>query len=363
MALNTLPVLTAPTAGPNSYVRRLDAAWQAHLAPRAVDAPTVISLFAGCGGSSLGYSMAGYRELLAVEWDDNAVATFRLNFPDVPVYHGDIAALSVADVLVQTGLQVGELDVLDGSPPCQGFSTAGKRQLDDSRNGLFREYVRLLEGLQPRAFVMENVSGMIKGKMRLVFADMLRALKGAGYQVSARLLNAMYFGVPQSRERMIFVGVRADLGIVPSHPSAQTLPTTVGTAWAEMPPIPPVELQYAYRAIDSRQASIAPVLARARPGVQLSTIERRGYFWNWVRLAWNRPSPTVPKDDINLCHPSEQRIVTPTECKRLTSFPDAFALLGEPKAQRARIGNSVPPLFMRAIAAHVRQAILCPEAS
>ena len=159
--------------------------------------------------------MAGYRELLAVEWDDNAVETFHLNFPDVPVYHGDIAKLSVEECMRLAGLTgPGELDVLDGSPPCQGFSTAGKRDFGDDRNQLFREYVRLLRGLRPKVFVMENVSGMVKGIMKLIFADIMRELKASGYIVSARLLNAMYFNVPQSRERMIFIGVRDDLGIV-----------------------------------------------------------------------------------------------------------------------------------------------------
>lgn len=157
--------------------------------------------------------MAGFRELLAVEWDDNAVQTFKLNFPDVPVYHGDISKLSVEEALRLSGLKVGELDVLDGSPPCQGFSTAGKREFGDSRNQLFREYVRLLRGLRPKVCVMENVSGMVKGKMKLIFAEVLRELKASGYRVKARLLNAMYFGVPQSRERMIFVGVRGDLTV------------------------------------------------------------------------------------------------------------------------------------------------------
>jgi len=193
------------------YPAHLRACWQEHLKAREPDAPTVISLFAGCGGSSLGYSMAGYRELLAVEWDDHAVETFKLNFPDVPVWHGDIAELSVEECLRITGLKPGELDVLDGSPPCQGFSTAGKRKMDDGRNQLFREYVRLLRGLQPKVLVMENVSGMVKGKMKLIFAEIMRELKASGYQVSARLMNAMYFGVPQSRERMIFIGVREDI--------------------------------------------------------------------------------------------------------------------------------------------------------
>ena len=107
----------------------LNEAWAQHLAPRQAHAPTVISTFAGGGGSSLGYSMAGFRELLAVEWEQNAVDTFRLNFPEVPVYHGDIAKLPVNEVFMLTGLKEGELDVFDGSPPCQGFSTAGKRFL------------------------------------------------------------------------------------------------------------------------------------------------------------------------------------------------------------------------------------------
>ena len=155
--------------------------------------------------------MAGYRELLAVEWDDHAVETFRLNFPDIPVWHGDIAQLSVEECLRIAGLRPGELDVLDGSPPCQGFSTAGKRKMEDGRNQLFREYVRLLRGLRSKVLVMENVSGMVKGKMKLIFAEVIRELKFSGYHVEARLMNAMYFGVPQSRQRMIFIGVREDL--------------------------------------------------------------------------------------------------------------------------------------------------------
>ena len=107
------------------YPAHPEACWQEHLKPKAKDAPTVISLFAGCGGSSLGYSMAGYRKLLAVEWDDHSVETFRLNSPDVPVYHCNIAGLTVGGCMEMAGLSgPGELDVLDGSPPCQEFSTA-----------------------------------------------------------------------------------------------------------------------------------------------------------------------------------------------------------------------------------------------
>jgi site-specific DNA-cytosine methylase len=173
---------------------------------------TYISLFAGCGGSSLGYKWAGGHGLAAVEFNANAAETYRLNFPETLMIERDIATVTARELMELTDLRVGELDVLDGSPPCQGFSTAGKRQLDDPRNTLFREYVRLVEGLQPKVFVMENVSGMVKGKMKLVFRTIMETLKATGYTVRCQLLNAMYYGVPQSRERLIWIGVRPDIG-------------------------------------------------------------------------------------------------------------------------------------------------------
>lgn len=334
----------------SGYVERLNAAWLDHLAPRDLNAPTVISTFAGCGGSSLGYSMAGYRELLAVEWDQNAVDTFRLNFPEVPVYHGDIAKLSVDQCLEMTGLRPGELDVFDGSPPCQGFSTAGKRQIDDPRNQLFREYVRLLRGLQPKAFVMENVSGMVKGKMKLVFVEILRELKASGYRVSARLLNAMYFHVPQSRQRMIFIGVREDLGIEPSHPGAAVKPLTVRDALHGLSDAPQerVDLKPHHKTYQQMQT----VPAGSRDPLHHSH----------HRLAWGVTAPTIDRGGgagaYHIWHPSEHRPVTVSEIKRVASFPDGFQFAGKVADAFERIGNSVPPLFLRAIAEHIKTEIL-----
>jgi len=332
----------------SGYVERLNAAWLDHLAPRALDAPTVISTFAGCGGSSLGYSMAGFRELLAVEWDQNAVDTFRLNFPEVPVYHGDIAQLSVAECLSMTGLQPGDLDVFDGSPPCQGFSTAGKRQIDDPRNGLFREYVRLLRGLQPKAFVMENVSGMVKGKMKLVFVEILKELKASGYRVSARLLNAMYFHVPQSRQRMIFIGVRENLGIEPSHPVAGSVP---------------VALREAIDCVSDRKQEPA---ALTDMKIQRWNETKRGDAhkerFSTLRLSWTKPAPTILKTPGSggHFHPDDPRLLNIGELQRIASFPDAYSFQGDWMTAVNRIGNSVPPLFMRAIAEHIRAHILTP---
>lgn len=330
----------------NEYLTILEAAWQEHLQPRGENAPTVLSTFAGCGGSSLGYSMAGFRELLAVEWDDNAVETFKLNFPDVPVYHGDICKLTVEQVLQMTGLQPGELDVFDGSPPCQGFSTAGKRVMDDPRNQLFREYVRLLRGLRPKVFVMENVSGMVKGKMKLIFAEILRELKASGYKVSARLLNAMYFNVPQSRQRMIFIGIREDLGIEPSHPKAERAPFG-----------PSIEVDYSpslvlpdekFRKIDEHKRRQAA----------------RGNGFSWQEVTDNKPSLAIVKNmmivgaNTRLVKCAEGwRYLTNNEIKQIGGYPYSFEFTSRDDMIE-RIGNSVPPLFMRSIARHIRREIL-----
>lgn len=313
-----------------SYADVLDAAWQEHLAARAPDAPTVVSTFAGCGGSSLGYSMAGFRELLAVEWDENAVATFKLNFPGVPVYHGDICKLTVEECLRLAGLTgPRKLDVLDGSPPCQGFSVTGKRDLGDDRNQLFREFVRLLRGLQPKVFVMENVAGLVKGKMRLMFAEIMRELKASGYTVSARLLNAMYFDVPQSRERLIFIGTRSDLAIKPSHPQATSNPRCALCSLGDM--------------TDNHNPY----------GPRNFSMARR-------HLEHHKPSPTLTKSAVpgaDMPFAGNERIAD-KRAALLSSFPQAFKFAGDWRDAINRIGNSVPPLFMRSIARHVRTELL-----
>src|SRR3990167_2625313 len=188
-----MPEVRKPLSKIDNYLELLESCWQEHLLPRQENAPTAISLFAGCGGSSLGYSIAGFRELLAVEWDRNAIDTFHLNFPDIEIYTGDICSLTVDKILRITGLKPGELDILDGSPPCQGFSTAGKRQMTDSRNQLFKSFVSLINGLQPKVFVMENVQGQIKGDMKGIFKEIITSLRELNYKVKVKLMNSKYY--------------------------------------------------------------------------------------------------------------------------------------------------------------------------
>jgi DNA (cytosine-5)-methyltransferase 1 len=342
------------TSSPQRYPEVLAAAWRDATAPRAASAPTVVSTFAGAGGSSLGYAMAGFREPVAVEWDEHAAATFRANLGGVTVLERDIADVSAEEVLSLAGLERGQLDVLDGSPPCQGFSVVRSVDRDplDPRNQLYREYVRLLRGLAPRAFVLENVAGMTRGQMLPIFGAMLDDLRQSGYRVSARVLGMAFYGVPQMRERLIVIGVRDDLGVDPSHPVPDERYVTVAEAL--------------------EGASVATL---ARPTTPLdeeryAAIRRGGTHpvsYSMKRLAWDRPAFTVVKsiwefNGSGLWHPDEPRRISVEEAKRLQGFPDEFRLEGPYVDQWARLGNSVPPLFMRRVALHVR-ALLAEEAS
>ncbi len=195
---------------------------------------TVVSTFAGAGGSSLGYRMAGFRVLWANEFVPIAQESYRLNMRPGTILDGrDIKTVTARDILKATKLKRGELDVLDGSPPCQAFSTAGKREqgwgeqrkyahgAEQQNELLFYEYIRLLDGLEPRAFIAENVAGLVKGAAKGFFLDILAKLKtaGPGYRVKAIVADAQWLGVPQHRPRVIYVGVREDLQLEPAFPT------------------------------------------------------------------------------------------------------------------------------------------------
>jgi len=402
-----VPEVRAQVAQVSDYQDALDAAWARHLAPRREGAPTVVSTFAGCGGSSLGYSMAGFRELAASEWDADARASFGLNFPGVPVLGGDVRELSAGELMEAAGVGPGELDVLDGSPPCQGFSTAGKRELGDMRNQLYNEFMRLLEGVRPRAFVMENVWGMVKGKMKLVFADCMRKLKVAGYDVRCARLNAMWFGVPQSRERLFFLGVRDDLGARPEYPGPTVArPITVLEAIGDLigkdfsllhetggqfsqgilssDGVSPSLTVSAGRGGHLRIAvssGAAPLSPKAADGPDLAQGTRPGHVWIRNDMHRNKdhggdePSPSLcaAVPPVIGKRRSEKRALTVEEGMRLQSLPARFRLEGSYAERWKQLGNGVPPLMMEAVAlrvaatlaeadGHADQAGACGEA-
>lgn len=316
--------------------------------------PTVISTFAGCGGSSLGYQMAGFNELLAVEWENHAAECIQNNFNKLDVFHGDIAQLTVSDCLKKTGLAKGELDVFDGSPPCQGFSTSGKRQLKDERNSLFIEYCRLLEGLKPKAFVMENVTGMIKGYMKTKYLEIVQELRSKGYVVKGKILNAARYGVPQSRQRVIIIGVRDDLNITPSHPEPIS---NVITAKEAIKGLPVDDLYLFPTPLAQKWWRMCP------PGKSFSSVHPKKHWFNQQKAHPLKPFPTLTKSvfvngGAGIAHWDYPGQLSIAMAKKAASFPDNFKLHGKFTEQWARLGNSVPPLMMKAIASNIKEKIL-----
>lgn len=295
------------------YQKILNAAWRSHKKKRA-DAPTVISTFAGCGGSSLGYSMAGFKELLAVEWDKGAAENFKLNFPNVPLLVEDITKLTAKRCLEITELKKGELDLLDGSPPCQGFSTANRNwKKDDTRNFLFYAFAKLIQGLQPKIFVMENVAGVIKGKNRLIFREIMRSLRRCGYRVSCRLIETQWFQVPQIRKRLIWIGVRENLKISIDAEFLISNPITVRQALEGVPD------GLHYHPISGESGEI---VKKMRAGKSGSEVAGKNRYFNWLRASWDSPCPTIIKCVRMIIHPSRDDRFTIPELKRLSSFPD-----------------------------------------
>jgi DNA (cytosine-5)-methyltransferase 1 len=292
--------------------------------------------------------MAEFKELLAIEWESNSVQTFKSNFPDVPVWQKNIAAVSTDEILSFCQIKRGELDVFDGSPPCQGFSTAGKRQVNDPRNNLFKEFVRLVDGLQPKVFLMENVSGMVKGKMRGRFIEIMTGLKSLNYNVKCQLMNTANYGVPQSRRRLIWIGVRKDFNVIPSFPQPTGKIITVQEALQNLIITEPREIPGI--------TTIKKVLLKCREG-ETGAKYNNGKYFNCQRIARHKPCPTITKTAC-LFHWVENRYLTIQELKRLAGFPDDFQFLGTHKEQWARIGNAVMPPFMRALAEHIKKEIL-----
>ena len=334
----------------------------------------VVSTFSGAGGSCLGYRMAGFRVLWANEFIPAAQDTYRANHPSTYLNTNDIREVTADDICEQAGANVGEIDLLDGSPPCATFSTNGLREAgwgkvksySDAKqrvDDLFFEYARILEGLQPKTFVAENVSGLVKGVSKGYFKMIIKRLKDCGYEVRASLLDAEFLGVPQKRERLIFVGVRSDLSkkynVHPAYPKPEKCVYT---------------LRDALYGVKNTEEELAGVLKRTE-GTKQGDILRRlpknprkcitgeevmgsGKWFNLMRLAWDMPSPTLLQGNYGMVIPDEDRFMTISELKRIMSVPDDFVLTGASTRQLERLGRMVPPVMMSKIAKTIQTEIL-----
>lgn len=357
----------------------------------------VASTFSGAGGSCTGYRMAGFKVVWANEFVPAAQASYKANAAeDCYLDCRDIKHVQPQEILDQCGLKQGELDLFDGSPPCQAFSTAGKREkgwgqkkkyehgASQCNETLFSEYIRLLRGLQPKVFVAENVSGLVKGTAKGYFLEILRDLKASGYRVKCKVLDAQWLGVPQMRQRTIFVGVREDLGLDPVHPKplpyqysvrdalpwiVKAVHDTGGSSpnrWAANVPIedrPSPAITNGIGGMNSCHFKVEAETDISRYDLLPPSRQKAGAF-NLSEVQPDRPCGTVttasPGNDlaVPIAGRTEKRKFTIAELKRICAFPDDFILCGKYAQQWERLGNSVPPAMMKHIAETIRDQIL-----
>ena len=339
----------------------------------------VVSTFSGGGGSCLGYEMAGYHVVWANEFIPEAQNTYRKNHKNTHLNTKDIRQVTAEDIFKETGLKKGEIDLFDGSPPCCAFSTAGSREkgwgkvrkYSDSEqrvDDLFFEYTRLIRELQPKTFVAENVSGLVKGAAKGYFKNILAEMKNCGYEVSARLLDAKFLGVPQSRQRLIFVGVRKDLvekyDVHPVHPKPIDRIITLAEAFEGVARDPKEEQRLIDGYAKYRSGEVLRMIPKnPKKPFQASKIMNGSYF-NLIRESMYAPCSTIcqmngMEGTAGNCHPLYDRKFTIAELERITSLPDDFELTGTYQQQWERVGRMVPPLMMKAISTAIKDEILC----
>ena len=353
---------------------------------------TVVSTFAGGGGSSTGYRLAGGKVVAINEFVEEAVATYSRNFPDTKVILGDIKAITGKDLLEVGGLQPRELDILDGSPPCSAFSTSGKgkkgwnreKKYSDGKTvtnieNLFLEYIRIAEDIQPKVIVAENVEGITSRAAIEKLRDFVTGFEHItpGYKMVYQVMDASKFGVPQSRMRTFFVGVRSDvfeaLGLEEYELAGRIYPMSSTSQG--------VSIGSAIEGIDNDPTEVQMLLDFCESSFQKKFVETMAFnptktlkpglvngklsCFNMKRPAPNRPSPTLTqmgqqRSASGVMHYAANRKLTIKEMKRIMSLPDDYELTGTFDQQAERIGRMVAPKMMGALATSIYENILKP---
>jgi DNA (cytosine-5)-methyltransferase 1 len=308
---------------------------------------TFVDLFCGAGGLSKGFEMAGLHGICGLDWFDEAGMTYRRNF-DHPFVNGDIKSAEKKKEFYETvrkQLKGRQLDIVAGGFPCQGFSMAGNRIVDDPRNSLYLELVEIVRTLQPNYVVCENVKGlrsMLNGKVEQKILDDFRAI---GYEMNVATLCAADYTTPQKRERVIFIGNR--LGLQNLHPKAILDPehyVTTGQAIADLMNHPE---DPAFNHVPTKHR---PDMAQRMQDLAEGESLYAGYSDAWKKCPWNEASCTIKENHggVNI-HPRLPRVLTAREMARLQSFPDDFIFEGPKNKQLVQIGNAVPPYLGKAI--------------
>ena len=381
-----------------------------------------VDLFAGAGGLTRGLHMAGFSSVFANEIHPTYAETYKKNFPDADVLNADIRAINGQTIREMSGVRPGDIALLAGGPPCQGFSiNAPIRSLDDERNHLFNDFLLIAEDLAPKAILIENVPGIVSLGKGTVVSQINQRLKRMGYNVQHRILFAGHYGVPQMRFRTVFIAIREDLGApsfpVPTHNAKAVanftgakelclkvdnedilLPhTTVWDAMSDLPKIEPGSLNSAQK-YASKPAGVFQKLMRgsevavhnhgcSRLGaINLKRLKHIPQGGSWRDVPYDllpaglkrarRSDHTKRYGRLHpdgLCstiltkcdphwgsffHPTEDRVISVREAARIQSFPDAHIFTGSMTQQYEQVGNAVPPLLGKAIGLEIMTAIV-----
>ncbi len=348
--------------------------------------PKVIDLFAGVGGLSLGFEMQGFDVVLANEYDESIASAYSANHKNTKMIVGDITSLDLTSTF---GPYTGQIDVVIGGPPCQGFSQKGQRKtIHDERNFLFKYYVKVVELVQPRYFVMENVPNLLTAESGFFRHEIEKLFNEMGYCLTLGVLNASDYGVPQNRRRAVIIGKRG--AAAPALPKVLETTTTIWDAISDLaflesgegaetqdylyPPQSDYQKQlrgetkvlsnhiatkHSELALE-RLAMIPPNAGReVLPAEHLT---KSIYSGTWTRMRKDEISVTITTrfdtpSSGKFTHPYLNRAITVREAARIQSFPDNFVFTGNKSSQMKQVGNAVPPLLAKAVASVIMSDI------
>lgn len=355
-----------------------------------------LDLFAGAGGFSEGANKAGINIVAAIEFDSQIAKTYKYNHPDTQIILDDIKNIStktIYDIFQKKELSC---DIIFGGPPCQGFSMAGKRIrsnmsfLEDTRNYLFKEYIRIVKDLKPLVFVIENVPGILNYDNGSIKEEIYSTFEDLGYRVDSRVLCAADYGVPQLRNRAIFIGNRLDIDPskffpVPTHNEDSYI--TVYDAISDLPEVSAGEglektfynknaqlSNYQKQLISSKgyvfnhesskhKPKTLQILSMIKQGQTMKNLPKEYqtksvHSGAYGRMEYNKPAYTITTR-LNtpsvgrITHPTQDRTITPREAARIQSFPDDYRFLGDITSIGMQIGNAVPPILAQRIAEQI----------
>ena len=348
----------------------------------------IVDLFAGVGGLSYGFAYDDAFEIVAAnEIMPNMAKAYQLNHPSVKVYNKDVKDFGISDLEKDFGIRSGDIDLVVGGPPCQAYSTVGKRLVDDPRGKLFQEYYRVLKELSPKAFIFENVKGLLSLRKGELLKNILELFSSLGYFIKYEILNAADYGAPQVRERVFIIGTKLEDGFSfpePTHYDPKkgeklfekgTKPyVTLSDAIGDLPFIKTGEESFEYfsepqndfqkkmrenaplRLMDhsapNNNARLVKIMENLPDGGSPMDLPeemrpKSGFANTYCRLWWNRPSTTITRNlstpsSSRCIHPRAPRPLTTREGARIQCFPDNYIFYGSRNDKNLQIGNAVP---------------------